>query len=334
MDKTRARNQAATARSRSTAAERWKILRRAILAANRMSVEDTEPTTRASVRSFASFELFHITDIKGEKLRGLSRDKPEGVWKVYSWETSSATCDVRDATNDSGVIVLGEGTEMPGGERVTAIISHLSPKTSLEAMMGFNNTGNVCIWPSEEVLTQYCLNHREQFRGKAVCELGGGMTCLAGLMLAQTGLPTRVTLTDGNAASVENVRCILYANREESNTVEVSADVLLWDQAFLESEHSVFDFVICADCLFFVDLHQTLCQVICKLLGPGGTALLFNPARSGTLEQFVGVAEKLFAVQRYERYSSLVWEKHCAALSSDRYRSDLHYPVLLVLKPL
>lgn len=316
--------------------ERWKILKRAILAASRRSQGDAEQTTGVSVRSFTSFELFNITDIEAEELNSIPAGA-ESIWKRYSYERGIAACAELSDKDTGRTTDGGKGTEEPSGkgcDKVSVIISHLSPKTSLEAMMGFNNTGNVCVWPSEEVLAHYCLESMDQFRGKSVCELGGGMTCLAGLMLGQTGLPTRVALTDGNSESVENVRHILDANREGLGRVQVSAEVLLWDEALLHSEQSVYDFVICADCLFFVDLHQCLCRVIHKLLAPGGTAVLFNPARSGTLEQFMKVAEKLFAIKRCERYSELVWDKHCAALTTDRYKSDLHYPVLLVLEPL
>ena len=316
-----------------TAVERWKILKGAILAASRRSQDDDETITRASVRSFTSFELFKVTDLVGDVPKGCvcSQAGARSIWKRYTYVMRIDACATPSDEGTRGDTTGGMDGER---ERVSALISHLPPKTSLEVMMGFNNTGNVCIWPSEEVLAHYCLENREHFRGKSVCELGGGMTCLAGLMLALTGLPARVMLTDGNTASVENVRRILSANKGEQNRVEISSNVLLWDEAFVHSEHSTFDFVICADCLFFVELHQILCQVIRKLLVPGGTALLLNPTRSGTLEQFVKVAENLFAVKRSEKYSELVWEKHCASLTDDRYKSDLHYPVLLVLEPL
>lgn len=336
---------------RTIAVSRWKILRKAILDASSRSQGEcakdkgkTDGTARASARSFSSFELFSVTDIDddgeegGEEASTLhsSHHTATGfVWKRYSHRrTTSDAGNKTDDGNDED-----DGTAMNahlGASRdtISAFISHLPPSTSLEAMTGFNNTGNVCVWPSEQVLAHYCLENRHRFRGKSVCELGGGMTCLAGVMLALTGLPARVELTDGNESSVENVRRIVGANGHRFNGVCVSVDVLLWSEAFLATERDEVDFVVCADCLFFVELHQCLCQVIHKLLSPGGRALLFNPGRSGSLDRFVEVAERMFSVSRVERYSETVWARHCAALANDRYKFDLHYPLLLILKPL
>lgn len=326
---------------RTIAVSRWKILRMAIL--NRSQGEcgtdkgQNDGTAQASVRSFSSFELFSVTDIDEEEASPLySSHKATGfVWKRYSHKrTTSDPGNRRTAAGNQTIDKHHIPSECEEErDSISAFISHLPSSTSLETMMGFNNTGNVCVWPSEQVLAHYCLENRDQFLGKSVCELGGGMTCLAGVMLALTGLPARVELTDGNESSVENVRCIIGANRQQLNGVCISVNVLLWSEAFLSSEHDEVDFVVCADCLFFVELHQCLCDVIHKLLLPGGTALLFNPGRSGSLDRFVEVAEKLFSVSRVERYSETVWAKHCAALASDRYKFDLHYPLLLILKP-
>lgn len=81
-----------------------------------------------------------------------------------------------------------------------------------EELMGFNNTGNVRIWPSEEVLAYYVLSNLDIFRDKTVLELGGGMSCLAGLMAALYGYCCDVHLTDGNPNSVYNVERILERN--------------------------------------------------------------------------------------------------------------------------
>ena len=40
------------------------------------------------------------------------------------------------------------------------------------------------VWPSEEVLTVVCVSRRALFRDKLVLEVGGGMTCLAGITVS------------------------------------------------------------------------------------------------------------------------------------------------------
>ena len=65
---------------------------------------------------------------------------------------------------------------------------------------------------SEECLAVYCLSHSASYSGLRVLELGGGMTGLAGLLLAATGQPDRVTLTDGNLASAESLQAVVSRN--------------------------------------------------------------------------------------------------------------------------
>jgi calmodulin-lysine N-methyltransferase len=82
----------------------------------------------------------------------------------------------------------------------------------LSDLTGFNNTGNVCVWPSEDCLSQYCLENLPLFQGKSIIELGGGMTSLCGLTIASCGEPKSVLLTDGNQTSVENLKKICSIN--------------------------------------------------------------------------------------------------------------------------
>ncbi len=90
--------------------------------------------------------------------------------------------------------------------------------TKLQDLTGFNNTGNICVWPSEEALATYCLENKHLFKGKRVLELGGGMTGLAGLVVAQSCDPCHVTLTDGNDNSAENLEHVERANIEAGLT--------------------------------------------------------------------------------------------------------------------
>lgn len=48
-----------------------------------------------------------------------------------------------------------------------------------------DETGRICVWPSEQILAYWMLRNRFLFKGKRVLELGGGFHCLAGLALAK-----------------------------------------------------------------------------------------------------------------------------------------------------
>ena len=278
----------------SLAAERWKILQRAIFSAKSGANRMTEGTKVCNAsRKFRGFGLFHVVAESGQ-------------WLRYS-------C-------------------FPGNIHVEGRVKILEDGVSLEAMVGFNNTGNLCVWPAEEVLANYCLEHCESFQGCSVCELGCGMTGLAGLMLACTTLPSNVLLTDGNEKSVCNVMEIIEANKGKFGSTKVSCDILRWDSSLHSEKYcNKFEYVLCADCLFFEDHHYDLLFVIQRLLKPNnGMAVIFAPRRGRTLENFCGIAKDYFQVQYSEHYSDRVLEVHRENL--ENYNPDLHYPVKITLK--
>jgi len=47
----------------------------------------------------------------------------------------------------------------------------------------YNLTGNNFLGGSEEIMTYFCIKNSAIFDDKSVCELGCGLTCLAGLMV-------------------------------------------------------------------------------------------------------------------------------------------------------
>lgn len=303
--------------SRRSPSDRWKILRQAILSDK---VNDNKQLVySSSVRSFSSFGLF-TTIQHGGKLEGtpLSSLDDADNWVHYE-------------------VTIDRKINRPIIAEV--VVKFVQEKPSLQTLVGFNNTGNICVWLAEEVMAFYCLKHLEMFEGANICELGGGMTSLAGILLATTHVPSNVFVTDGNQRSVDNVKDIIAANLSLAD-VNVSAEVLLWDQSFLSkpSTHdSTFDFVLCADCLFFTSVHSELVQVIYKLLKPNGEALIFAPRRSGTLEQFCSVAKESFELSCVTKYDDIVWLKHEEALcnnssSSGHYKEDIHYPIMISLK--
>ena len=332
-----------SAKGSRLAAERWKILKDAIISAKRKTAshDSRSQMNTASVRRFTSFNLFAISDIHQDMVKRDEGSSSEQMQPHNDTEHSQPHMSIcRTWLKYEPTADTAANLNMSSSTPVAVIVKHITESTSLEALMGFNNTGNICIWPSEEVLAYYCLKYSKQFEGKVVCELGCGMTGLAGVTLACTQLPSRVLLTDGNETSIENVKEILDKNHAKFGCAAVSAEVLLWDKAFLQntSHDSQFDCVICADCLFFEDLHNHLAQVIIKLLKPTGTALLLAPQRSGTFDKFCTVAEHYFKVETRMQYDDLIWQKHRQALKQfgDKgvYTPDLHYPLQLTLNPL
>jgi predicted nicotinamide N-methyase len=100
----------------------------------------------------------------------------------------------------------------------------------LQDLTGFNNTGNICVWPSEEVLGGYCLENQHLFYDKQVLELGGGMTGLAGLMIAQACSPKGVLISDGNVNTAENLDFVINENKSlglENVSTKVSSFTII-----------------------------------------------------------------------------------------------------------
>ncbi|KNC54578.1 uncharacterized protein AMSG_12353 [Thecamonas trahens ATCC 50062] len=140
-----------------------------------------------------------------------------------------------------------------------AVVSvwEVPPKVSAARLMGNNNTGNICIWPSEEVFAHLLLTRhagllaRNSFRA---IELGAGMTGLAGVVVAAAAASdtAAVVVTDGNPTSVDLLAANLAANHGVSwdAAVDYSADVALCGGRF--------DLVFAADCLFFEAAHLGL----------------------------------------------------------------------------
>lgn len=201
----------------------------------------------------------------------------------------------------------------------------------LKEMIGFNNTGNVCLWPSEEIMTYFCIKNSAIFDDKSVCELGGGMTCLGGLMISRCSQPNEVFLTDGNESSFENLEVICSDNEFRCS---VECCLLQWSKETNYGDlENRFDYIICADCLFFDDFREDLCATIWKLLKIDGTCLIFAPNRQNSFHKFVDMAKLHFECMIVHDYDMEVWERHLHEKENNpNYDEDIHYPLLLKLK--
>ncbi|KAF5307935.1 hypothetical protein FQR65_LT06502 [Abscondita terminalis] len=285
---------------KKAARKRWAILAKALKSPT--GSEPSSPTDEFSVRRISSFMLLTTQLLENIHLYPTDHCITEQIRKRTWYKYSMKIDDAEYFVN----------------------VGHRIRTFSAEDLMGFNNTGNICIWPSEETLTYYIGANLHIIDGKSVLELGGGMSCLAGLMCAKYGAAKQVTVTDGNKISVENVQISLYNNEFACPT---ACSILKWEECFVDKK---FDVIFCADCLFFDDARAHLIKCLWDVMSYDSLALVMAPRRGNTLEKFIMQAEeKGFMCKQILKYNNVVWEKHLDLLDNCEYDENIHYPILI-----
>lgn len=309
----------------SIAKRRWKILAKALCnRANRLK-EATSPV--AAVTKSTTIDR-HVAD---EYLASVRRFTSFDLFERIPYAADDGTIE---STNDGNWIVYR--LSGPANREYSAIVHYVNQTFTPNDLMGFNNTGNICVWPSEEALAFYCVAKIDSFRGKRVLELGGGMTCLAGLLVAKYGGAECVHLTDGNCMSVASVRKTLMRNCVEEQA-GVRCSILKWENAVSDSINNnadcqPFDFILSADCLFFDNARTALVDALWLFLKLDGRAFVMAPYRGQTLGSFVLEAKaKGFTCRIDERYDDVVWRKHTQFKEMPFYDENIHYPILIEL---
>lgn len=291
------------------ARDRWKLLACAL---RRGSVDSDTSDPLIEGISQRQFDGFNI--VRQRYLPPTTAGEPSIGANAYAYEIT-VTCQANQLTTIFEVVV-----------------HHVSRQWTAKDLIGFNNTGNICVWPSEEALAYYALENIATFKDGWVLELGGGMTCLAGLMIAKYGTPYLVHLSDGNSLSVDNIKRTLRLNDFDCF---VKCSQLKWENTVRRhiGEKAKYTTIICADCLFFIDSHAVLLDTIDYYLAKTGKVFVMAPKRSGTFDAFVHMAaSRGFHTNVIQMYSYEIWCKHLQLKNSQNYNEDIHYPILVVLE--
>ncbi|CAD6191534.1 unnamed protein product [Caenorhabditis auriculariae] len=202
-------------------------------------------------------------------------------------------------------------TGAPGRRRIlmspSLTLDVVVPKTSsVSSLTGFDNTGNVRIWPGSEMLTFLVATGQINLKGKRVLELGAGSMALPGFAAALLG--AEVMLTDGNELSVENIQQIVDMNSFQKTPY---VRKLVWGEE--ASDLPQFDLIFAADCVFFEQHRENLLKTIHKFLTPHGVALIASPERKGSLKAFSKLVEAFELVYSADHacnklITDLVWD--------------------------
>lgn len=156
-----------------------------------------------------------------------------------------------------------------------------------------DNTGNLRIWPSEEVMVIFCLINRDMFKDKVVLELGAGFSGLSGIILARQECKG-VVLTDGNSIAVDGLKKNIELNGVGH---KCSAEVLVWDRN--NKDDRKYDIILMCDCLFFKNYHWDLAYTIKNMLKQNGICLSICPPRGKTKDMFLEIALEVGLKIRY-----------------------------------
>lgn len=229
---------------------------------------------------------------------------------------------------------------------------------------GIDNTGNVRVWEAEQALLFYLVHAMtttqflQSFRNKRVLELGGGMTGLCALGLANLCNTLGVenvhfTVTDGHPDCVSNQRVCIEMNASMDLRLKrsvpplqtvITSHLLRWsvgdkhgDLAQIKPESIMFDVIVAADCLFFRDFHEDLLWVLDNSLSANGVIYLLQPSRDGSMELFLSKVSESgiynIELKRLADLGATLLAQQCLeARQRAGFKEGIHLPILVILK--
>ncbi len=188
--------------------------------------------------------------------------------------------------------------------------------------------------PSGEVLAWLVAKGSWNLAGKRVLELGSGLGLPGMACAAWTGCES-VLLSDGDPELVEVLQANVALNQQAgafggaapdaASGRHVQATFLDWVQGGNVEEGS-FDVILCADCVYDVELHIPLLMTLRRYLRPDGKVMLIASPRGGSLNVFLHAARGFFgSVTCTVDYDEAV---------SSKFRGQNCFPQLVTLETL
>jgi predicted nicotinamide N-methyase len=188
--------------------------------------------------------------------------------------------------------------------------------------------------PSGEVLAWLVAKGAWNLAGKRVLELGSGLGLPGMACAAWTGCES-VLLSDGDPELVEVLRANLALNQQAgafgdpapdaASGRHVQATILDWVEGG-NVEEGIFDVILCADCVYDVELHIPLLMTLRRYLRPDGKVILIASPRGGSLNIFLHAARGFFgSVTCTVDYDEAV---------SSKFRGQNCFPQLVTLETL
>ncbi|XP_020592898.1 calmodulin-lysine N-methyltransferase isoform X2 [Phalaenopsis equestris] len=309
------KSRAATAPSRGSL--RWAILRQAIRTTSPPSVNDLsfeKCLKDISKKTAGGFKLISSRPLMGE-LHSLEKN-------CLCAPNELSVCYALPVDGDIELIMI---------QRLDDCVDLDDFKISNEH--DIDTTGR---WPSEEVLTYFCIKRCEMFRSKRVLELGSGYG-LAGLAIAASTDAFEVVISDGNPQVFDYVQRNININAKTFGDTKVKSMILHWNEELHSEMLHTFDIIIASDCTFFKAFHEGLAKTVISLLKTSETseAIFLSPKRGDSLDKFL---EKIKHVgleyDLVEEYDSNVWNLHQKFQNKDdtswpNYDEDHCYPILV-----
>lgn len=144
----------------------------------------------ASIRQFSTFGLFDKKEINEQveektndedKLNNSANESTLKLNKLDQSDNSIQTVLTNESNDEDKWFYYSLNYKEINFQIKLKFTSNKIPIKEL--FHGFDNTGNY-LWPSEEILSYFCLKNNFLFNKLKLCELGCGMAAFAGLTVA------------------------------------------------------------------------------------------------------------------------------------------------------